>query len=258
MGNGQHRRLPLWSGVPQGSVLGPVLFLIFINDKDLGIVNWILKFADDTKIFSKISNTASSNTLQDDLTKLVQWSHDWQMEFNIQKCKVMHTGHSNSGYKYLMDNQYLQEVSDKKDLGIMITSDLKSAAQVVEACKKANRALGMISRTIKYNSKSVLLSLYKTLVRPHLEYCTPVWSPHYARDKHMLKKVQHRFTRMVPGMKELPYKSKLKLLGLWTLEERRNRADLLEMFKMLTGKSSVKFESLFERSTLEKKYSISY
>ena len=77
-------------------------------------------------------------------------------------------------------------------------------------------------------------------------------------DKHMLEKVQHRFTRMVPGMKELPYKSKLKLLGLWALEERRNRADLLEMFKMLTGKSSVKFESLFERSTLEKKYSISY
>ena len=75
-----------------------------------------------------------------------------------------------------MDNQYLQEVSDEKDLGIMITSDLKSAAQVVEASKKANRALGMISRTIKYKSKSVLLSLYKSLVRPHLEYCTPVWS----------------------------------------------------------------------------------
>lgn len=108
----------------------------------------------------------------------------------------------------------------------------------MEASKKANRALGMISRTIKYKSKSVLLSLYKSLVRPHLEYCTPVWSPHYVKDKHMLEKVQHRFTRMVPGMKELPYKDRLKQLGLWTLEERRNRADLLEMFKMLIGKSS--------------------
>jgi len=103
----------------------------------------------------------------------------------------MHIGHSNLGYKYLMDNQYLQEVSDEKDLGIMITSDLKSAAQVVEASKKANRSLGMISCTIKYKSKSVLLSLYKSLVRPHLEYCTPVWSPHYVKDKHMLEKVQH-------------------------------------------------------------------
>ena len=75
----------MWSGVPQGSVLGPVLFLIFINDLDLGIVNWILKFADDTKIFSKISSITSNNTLQNDLTKLVQWSHDWQVEFNIQQ-----------------------------------------------------------------------------------------------------------------------------------------------------------------------------
>jgi len=74
------------------------------------------------------------------------------------------------------------------------------------------------------------LSLYKTLVRPHLEYCTPVWSPHYVKDKHMLEKVQHRFTRMVPGMKELPYKDRLQQLGLWTLEERRNEADLLKMF----------------------------
>jgi len=116
--------------------------------------------------------------------------------------------------------------------------------------QKANRALGIISRTIKYKSKSVLLSLYKSLVRPHLEYCTPVWSPHYAKDKHMLEKVQHRFTRMVPGMKELPYKDRLNQLGLWTLEDRRNKADLLEMFEMLIGKSSPKFESLFERSTL--------
>jgi len=141
-----------------------------------------------------------------------------------------------------MDNQYLQEVSEEKDLGILITSDLKSAAQVMEACKKANRALGMIGRTIKYKNKSILLSLYKSLVRPHLEYCTLMWSPHYAIDNHMLEKVQHQFTRMVPGMKELPYKDRLKQLGLWTLVERRNRADLLEMFKMLTGKSCVKFE----------------
>jgi len=90
-----------------------------------------------------------------------------------------------------MDNQYLQEVSEEKDLGILITSDLKSAAQVMEACKKANRALGMIGRTIKYKNKSILLSLYKSLVRPHLEYCTPMWSPHYAIDNHMLEKVQH-------------------------------------------------------------------
>jgi len=106
----------------------------------------------------------------------------------------------------------------------------------------------MINRSIQYKSKSVLLCLYKTLVRPHLEYCTQIWSPHYSRDKQLLEKVQHRFTRMVPGMKVLPYNERLRQLGLWTLEERRNRADLIEMFKMLRGKSSPNFDSLFERS----------
>ena len=118
-----------------------------------------------------------------------------------------------------MDNHCLDEVTSEK---VIFTNDLKSAAQVLEACNKANRALGMINCTVKYKSKSVLLSLYKTLVRPHLEYCTPAWSPHCVKDKHMLKKVQHRFTRMVPGMKELPYEVRLQQLRLWTLEERLN------------------------------------
>jgi len=92
------------------------------------------------------------------------------------------------------------------------------------------------------------LCLYKTLIRPHLEYCTQIWSPHYSRDRQLLEKVQHRFTRMVPGMKVLPYNERLQQLGLWTLEEGRNRADLIEMFKMLRGKSRPNFDSLFERS----------
>jgi len=170
------------------------------------------------------------------------------MDFNVEKCKVMHIGRSNPEYKYLMNSHVLQEVKQEKDLGIMITSDLKSFSQVTEAYKKANMALGMINRSIQYKSKSILLCLYKTLVRPHLEYCTQIWSPHYSRDKQLLEKVQHRFTRMVPGMKVLPYNERLRQLGLWSLEERRNRADLIEMFKMLRGKSCLNFDSMFERS----------
>ena len=133
----------------------------------------------------------------------------------------------------------LQEVKQEKDLGIiMTTSDLEFFSQVIEAYKKAKRALGMINCSIQYKSKSVLLCLYKTLVRPHLEYCMQIWSPHYSRDRQLLEKVQHRFTRMVPGMKVLPYNKRLRQLGPWTLEKRCNRADLIEMFKMLKGKSS--------------------
>jgi len=199
-------------------------------------------------LLGQCADQASRNTLQEDVTKLYNWSQDWQMDFNVEKCKVMHIGRSNPEYQYLMNSHVLQEVKQEKDLGIMITSDLKSFSQVTEAYKKANRAPGMISRSIQYKSKSILLCLLKTLVRPHLEYCTQIWSPHYSKDKQLLEKVQHRFTRMVPGMKVLPYNERLRLLGLWTLEERQNTADLIEMFKMLRGKSCPSFDSMFERS----------
>ena len=106
----------------------------------------------------------------------------------------------------------------------------------------------MIRRTISYKSADILLPLYKTLVRPLVEYCTPAWSPHYVKDKTLLEKVQHRFTRMIPGLKQLEYSTRLDALNLWTLEERRNRADLIEMFKMVRGLSGVNADILFERA----------
>ena len=128
----------------------------------------------------------------------------------------------------------------------MITNDLKASHQCTAACNKANRILGMINRTIVYKSKEVLLKLYKSLVRPHVEYCTPVWSPCYQKDKILIEKVQHRFTRMIPGFSKLPYSERLKRLGLWSLEERRNRADLIEVFKIVKGLSGVPLESMFD------------
>jgi len=107
----------------------------------------------------------------------------------------------------------------------------------------------MIKRTITYKSPDILLPLYKTLVRPLVEYCTPAWSPHYSKDKVLLEKIQHRFTRMIPGFSQLNYMTRLKRLNLWTLEERRNRADLIELFKMYKGLSGIKLESMFEPST---------
>ena len=93
-----------------------------------------------------------------------------------------------------------------------------------------------------------MIRLYKSLVRPLVEYCTPAWSPYYQKDKALLEKIQHRFTRLVPGLKDLPYIESLRSLDLWSLEERRHRADLIEVFKMFKGVSGIEFADMFQLS----------
>jgi len=115
---------------------------------------------------------------------------------------------------------------------------------------KANKVLGLIARTISYKDTDVLLKLYKTLVHHHLECCLSAWSIHYAKDKSLLQCVQHRFKRMVPGSKNMPYQQRLEHHGLWSLVERRNHADLLKVFKMYKGLSLLPFSRLFTFSNV--------
>ena len=197
--------------MPQGSVLGPVLFLIYINDLGLDLVNSIFKFADDTKLLCRVSNNIDRDQLQQDLQQLMNWSDTWQMPFNKSKC--------NQQYTYQMGNQILVTEKEEKDLGVIFSEDLKPTRQCQQAHSKASKVLGMIGRTITYKNREVLLGLYKSLVRPHLEYCSSAWSPYYTKVKQLLERVQHRFTRMVPGLKKLPYDTRLEMLGLWTLAE---------------------------------------
>jgi len=111
------------SGVPQGSVLGPLLFLIYINDLDSGVMSWILKFADDTKVFRKVCNDMDRSILQDDLDRLIAWSLEWLMFFNEKKCKVMHIGKSNRQFTYAMKGYSIDTVDLEKDLGVFLTRD---------------------------------------------------------------------------------------------------------------------------------------
>ena len=113
----------------------------------------------------------------------------------VSKCKVMHYGKGNLGYNYSMEGVSV-EADSEKDLGVTFTTDLKSAAHCKGIYSKANRMLGLISRTIKYKNPAVLTTLCKSLVRPHLEYCSTTWNPHYNKDKFLLEIIQHRFTRI--------------------------------------------------------------
>jgi len=237
--------LAVLNGVPQGSVLGPILFLIYINDLDIGIKNCLLKFADDTKVFGKISDPTGHFLLQDDINQLIEWSADWQMLFNVDKCKVMHFGKKNQEYEYFMNGHKLDSVTAEKDLGIWISHDLKASQQCIQAYSTANKLLGVLNRTIKCKDVGNLLCFYKSLIRPHLEFCT-AWSPHYVKDKVLIEKVQRRFTRMIPHLKNIPYEERLAILKLWSLEDRRVCADLIEVFKITHGYSSVTLDTFFE------------
>ena len=144
-----------------------------------------------------------------------------------------------------MGGSKLVEETLEKDLGLWISADMKCFQQCRYAVNKANKVLGMIKRTITYKDHKITLNLYKTLVRPHVEYCVSAWSPYYRKDKELLEKVQRRFTKMIKGMKGMSYEERLQRLNLWTLEERRNRQDLIEVFKICKGLSRIRPEELF-------------
>ena len=234
------------SGVPQGSVLGPILFLVYINDLEEGVTGKILKFADDTKLFRKVKEIGDKQNLQDDIDKLVKWSEKWQMLFNFGKCKCLHTGSGNTGMNYEMGGTILSKTVKEKDLGVTMNANMKVSEQCRIAASKGNQVLGMIRRNITYKEKSLIIPLYKAIVRPHLEYCIQAWNPHLRKDVDMLEKIQRRATKLIPELRDLTYEERLKECGLTTLETRRLRGDQIEVFKILNGYENIDSNIFFE------------
>ncbi|XP_070547365.1 uncharacterized protein [Ptychodera flava] len=130
-------------------------------------------------------------------------------------------GFNNSNYPYMMDGTALESVEEEKDLGVLIHQSLKPTRMGVESARKANKVLGLIKRTMSYKSKDIIVRLYKQLVRPNLEYAVQAWSPWMAKDISILEKVQRRATKLVPGLCQLPYEERLRLLKLTSLQARR-------------------------------------
>jgi len=246
--NGQSSEWKLvTSGVPQGSVLGPLLFIIYINDLENGLLSKISKYADDTKLCARANNEDDRIQLQSDIDKLVEWSEVWQMDFNVAKCKVIHVGRRNQNHNYTMGAMNMAVSREEKDLGVYIKSDLKHDTQIKHSIRKANMALGLISRNFEYKSKDIILSLYKSLVRPHLEYAVAFWSPYYRGDIDKIERVQRRATKMIPELRNRSYEERLIALGLTTLEKRRLKVQLTETYKYLNGYTTANSARLFER-----------
>ncbi|CAM5114511.1 unnamed protein product [Eretmochelys imbricata] len=235
------------SGVPQGSVLGPILFNLFITDLGTKNGSVLIKFADDTKLGGIANLEKARDTLQEDLDDLVNWSN--RMKFNSEKCKVMHLGINNKNFSYKLGTHQLEVTEEEKDLGVLVDHGMTMSRQCDKAVKKANAVLGCIRRRISSRDKEVLVPLYKALVRPHLEYCVQFWSPMFKKEEFKLEQVQRRATRMIRGMENLSYERRLRELGLFSLTKRRLRGDMIALYKSIRGINTREGEELFKLST---------
>lgn len=218
------------SGVPQGSVLGPLLFILYINllvDKT-GSVD-IFLYADDVKLFKEIISFDDEQELQKGLDTIYDWSKYSLINLHPDKCVSMRIqGNKKIASEkcfYNLNEKLLKTVSQEKDLGIIIDDSLSFETHIHEKVKKANALTGMIRRTFTYMDKNIYKTLFTTIVRPHLEYGAPIWNPYKIKLINLIENVQRRSTKQVPGLRDLPYKERLRRLKLPSLKYRRYRGD---------------------------------
>jgi hypothetical protein len=244
------RSIAVTSGVPQGSVVGPLLFAMYVDDLDTLMSGYCLKWADDTKIAHRIHRSHPSLAVEDltlDLESLEEWATTWGMTFNGNKSACLHFGHWNPEHVYRLGGADVPNVQVQRDLGVLISSTLKQEDHCLSKVKKAEQLLGVIRRSFIELDKETFLPLYFALVRPCLEYAVCAWSPHYQRDVDLVERVQKRAVKMVKGMRRLnTYEDRLRALGLQTLATRRLRADMIFTYRLLHGHLQVPVETLFK------------
>ena len=240
------------SDVPQGTVLGPILFLIFINDIELCISDSIIRcFADDTRVFKSVTCEHDVSALQNDLNNVMQWSERNNMALHKDKFEYMcHQSNSRTNtlaelpfvaelYQYSVDKgKSLTPVGQLRDLGVLVSNDLSWTPHIKSIANKARQKAAWVLSVFQTRSPVIMLTLYKSMVRSLLEYCCPLWHPSKISDIQELESVQKAFTARISGMHDIHYWDRLQRLSLMSLQRRRERFILLHMWKILNMHTS--------------------
>ena len=223
------------SGVPQGTVMGPILFLLFINDLPSSITSGSKLFADDLIVYRKIVSPDDCLTLQSDMTFLAKWENDWGMKFHPDKCEtIVITRKRNPNRQiYYLSGHPLKHTDEAKYLGVNISSNLDWSSHIKKTILKSNRTLGFVKRNLKSAPESIRGIAYKSLVRPQLEYCASVWDPHQHNLIQQLEMVQRRAARFTLRRyhRTSSVGAMLEQLGWETLAQRRAKFRLTMMYK---------------------------
>ena len=223
------------SGVPQGSVIAALLFVIFINDLPDNIKSHIFLFADDCKFFWEILSAEDTDVMQEDLTTLNEWSKKWLLTFHPDKCVNLRISLKKDPgtHTYTLGNNELKNVDEVKDLGVLVDRKLKFEKHTSVKVNKANQMWGVVKRAFKHMNQDIFKKLFCSHVRPHVEYAVQFWSPYLRKHINQVEQVQRRATKSIPGFRNLSYKERLIKLDLPTLSYRRLRGSMIEVFKIL-------------------------
>ena len=229
---------PVLSGVPQGTVLGPLLFLIMIADinKDISESN-LISFADDTRIYTKILDVSDCNLLQQDLNHIYDWATTNNMFFNAQKFHyITFSSKESSCLSNVYINPELNIInpsSEVLDLGVYMSSNCTFDFHVSCVYKRCSNLSGWILRTFSTRETRTMMTLFKSLVLSRLDYASQLWSPHLLKSVYLLEKVQRSFTKHNAGMHTMSYEERLKHLNLYSIQRRRDRYQIIYLWKII-------------------------
>ena len=226
------------SGVPQGTILAPLLFLIYIADIGDDVTDSTLaSYADDSKLRKKIKIENDGQKLQNDLNKVFNWTDNNLMKFNLSKFEILRVGkqqHLKEKIKYTSpDNEKIPESDMVKDLGVIFNKEGNFEDHIKLKVAKSNRMCGYILRTFMIREHDPMMCLFRTLVTPIIDYCSIVWNPSKRKFINLIEKVQRNFTKRLLNMKDKTYYERLQELNIYSMERRRERYEILYVFKVL-------------------------